>query len=113
MKLLFVCGRNRLRSPTAEAVFSGYESVEALSAGVSPDAENPVSADLMEWSDLVLVMEPAHRRKLQKRFGSLLRRKQIVVLNIPDKFGFMDAELVRMLEERVTPHLRAGRPAKK
>jgi predicted protein tyrosine phosphatase len=113
VNLLFVCGRNRLRSPTAEAVFSGYESVEALSAGVNPDAVNPISADLIEWADLVFAMEQAHRRKLQKRFGSLLPKKQIVVLNIPDKFGFMDPELVRILEERVTPHLRTGRPTKK
>ncbi len=45
MKLLFGCSRNRLRSPTAEAVFSAYPGVEATSAETSPDAETPVSAD--------------------------------------------------------------------
>src|SRR5580658_4701544 len=49
MKLLFVCSRNRRRSPTAEAVFSTLEGVESLSAGTSPDAETPISADLIEW----------------------------------------------------------------
>ncbi|MGB6723309.1 MAG: hypothetical protein WBE72_21105 [Terracidiphilus sp.] len=80
---------------------------------MSPDAENPVSADLIEWADLVFAMERAHRRKLQHRFGSLLKRKQIVVLDIPDKFGFMDAELVRMLKEKVTPHLSGRKSAEK
>ena len=35
MRLLFVCSRNRLRSPTAAAVFSSYPGLEAMSAGTS------------------------------------------------------------------------------
>ena len=32
-KLLFICSQNRLRSPTAEAVFCKYEGLEVDSAG--------------------------------------------------------------------------------
>lgn len=40
MRLLFVCSQNRLRSPTAEVVFSAYPGVEAISAGPgSPGTE--------------------------------------------------------------------------
>jgi predicted protein tyrosine phosphatase len=106
MKLLFVCSRNRLRSPTAEAVFSAYEGVEALSAGTNPDADNPVSSDLIEWADLVFAMESVHRRKLQKRFGPLLRTKRVVALGIPDIYKYMEPELVRILKEKVVPHLK-------
>jgi hypothetical protein len=35
MHLLFICTENRLRSLTAEAVFSEYPGVEALSAGTN------------------------------------------------------------------------------
>ncbi|MGA3045561.1 MAG: low molecular weight protein tyrosine phosphatase family protein [Terracidiphilus sp.] len=105
MKLLFACSRNRLRSPTAEAVFSAYEDVEALSAGTSPDTESPVSADLIEWADLVFTMESVHRRRLQKQFGPLLRAKRVVVLDIPDNYKYMQPELVRLLEEKVAPYL--------
>jgi predicted protein tyrosine phosphatase len=38
---LFVCSQNKLRSPTAEQVFSAWEGVETLSAGTSNDARNP------------------------------------------------------------------------
>ena len=55
-KLLFVCSENRLRSPTAEAVFSEYEGVEAVSAGTNDDAETPVSGDLIEWADVIFVI---------------------------------------------------------
>jgi predicted protein tyrosine phosphatase len=43
-RILFICARNRLRSPTAEHVFATYPNVETDSAGVNHDAEVPVSA---------------------------------------------------------------------
>lgn len=42
-KLLFICSKNRLRSPTAEQVFSREPGVESASAGISRDADEPVS----------------------------------------------------------------------
>mgnify|MGYP001033597397 CR=1 FL=1 len=37
-KLLFICSQNKLRSPTAEAIFSQDDRLEALSAGLNNDA---------------------------------------------------------------------------
>ena len=59
--LLFLCARNRLRSPTAEQVFASRPGVETASAGLAPDADEQVSAELIEWADLIFVMERAHR----------------------------------------------------
>ncbi|WP_229702021.1 arsenate reductase/protein-tyrosine-phosphatase family protein [Bowmanella pacifica] len=39
-KILFLCSRNRLRSPTAEAIFKGVEGWEVSSAGINNDAES-------------------------------------------------------------------------
>jgi len=61
-RVLFVCGRNRSRSPTAESIFADYPGVETASAGTSPDADTPMSSDLIEWADIIFVMEPVHRR---------------------------------------------------
>ncbi len=105
MKLLFVCSANMLRSPTAEAVFSHYEGIEATSAGTNADAETFVSADLVEWADVVVAMEQHHAQFLQARYGYLLRRKRVAVLGIPDQYDFMEPELVRVLKERVEPQL--------
>jgi predicted protein tyrosine phosphatase len=110
MKLLFVCSRNRLRSPTAEVVFFAYEGIEAMSAGTSPDAENPISVDLIEWADMVFAMENIHRHRLQQQFGSVLCTKKVIVLGIPDDFSYMDTELIRILKEKVIPHLKARNP---
>lgn len=99
-RLLFLCSRNKLRSPTAEAVFADHPKVEVDSAGLGSDAEVPVSLEQIEWADLILVMEPVHRRRLNQKFGRALAGKQVVVLDIPDRYGFMEPELVELLKQR-------------
>jgi predicted protein tyrosine phosphatase len=103
--LLFLCSRNKLRSPTAEAVFRGRPGIETDSAGLSPDAEVVLSPDQIAWADLILVMEKVHRARLNRKFAKYLAGKRVVVLDIPDKFPFMDDDLVRLLEARCAPYL--------
>ena len=100
LHLLFLCSRNKLRSPTAEAIFSGRPGVEVDSAGLSDDAEVPVSLDQIEWADIILVMEKIHREKLNRRFGEALAGKRIRVLGIPDNYGYLDPALIRVLESK-------------
>jgi predicted protein tyrosine phosphatase len=104
--VLFICSQNRLRSPTAEQVFSSYSGIEVSSAGTNHDANNPVTAELLRWSDIIFVMERAHRNKLQKKFRAALNGKRIVCLEIPDEFEFMDPGLVRLLEAKLLPNHR-------
>ncbi len=105
VKVLFVCSQNKLRSPTAEQVFSGCADIEVASAGLNHDAEVPLSAELVEWADTIFVMEKAHGNKLRAKFRAQLKRQNIICLNIPDRFQYMDVELVRILEERVPRYL--------
>lgn len=105
MNLLFVCSRNRLRSPTAEQVFLDYEGIETDSAGLSADADVVLSADQVEWADLIFVMEKRHRALLGRRFRTLLVKKRVVCLDIADDYGFMQAELMALLTRKVTPFL--------
>ncbi len=56
-RILFLCSQNKLRSPTAEAVFADHPKVEVDSAGLNNDAEVPLSEEQVEWADLILVME--------------------------------------------------------
>jgi len=105
--VLFICGKNRWRSPTAEQVFSEHPGIACASAGLSHDAEVPVSGDLVAWADLVFVMEKRHRTRLSQQFGAWLDGKRVVCLNIPDNYRFMDPALVRLLHTRVSPFLPA------
>jgi predicted protein tyrosine phosphatase len=113
-RLLFVCSQNRFRSPTAEAVVTGLADVEAASAGLNHDAVTPLSGDLIEWADIIFVMETTHRNKLQKRFRDQLRGKRVVTLGIPDIYEFMEPGLVDLLRSslrRYIPALAVGRTA--
>jgi predicted protein tyrosine phosphatase len=107
-KVLFICSQNRLRSPTAEQVFSAWKGLEVSSAGTNHDAENPVTPEALEWADIIIVMERAHRNKIQKKFRSALNGKRIVCLEIPDEYEYMDPGLVRLLEAKVPKFLPAG-----
>lgn len=104
-RILFLCSQNKLRSPTAEAVFAGYPGVEVDSAGLNNDAIVPVSREQLEWADVILVMETAHRNRLTRKFHSSLAGKRIAVLNIPDNYECMDPELIALLKSRCLPYL--------
>lgn len=106
MNLLFVCSENRLRSPTAEAIFSKYDGVNAIGAGTNLDAETTVTGDLIEWADVVLVMEKSHKNKISKKFRELLKNKRLVCLDIPDNYERMQPELIKLLEARVSRYVR-------
>ena len=105
-RLLFVCSRNRWRSPTAEHIFSQWENLECDSAGLAPDAEVHLSSEQIDWADMIFVMEARHRKKIHDRFAFNLESTRLIVLGIPDKFSFMDPSLIAILEEKVPPYLR-------
>lgn len=105
MNLLFICSRNRLRSPTAEALFAEYEGLEVESAGLERDAEVLLSSESVAWADLIFVMEARHRRKLTQQFSPWLRGKRVICLNIPDQYSYMDPALIQLLQRKVLPIL--------
>jgi len=103
--VLFICSQNRLRSPTAEQVFSSHPGIECASAGLNRDAENPVTGELVEWAELIFVMEKAHRNKLSSNFRKHIKDQRIICLDIPDNYEFMDPFLIKLLKAKVTRHL--------
>lgn len=103
--VLFICSQNRLRSPTAEQVFSKRGDIEVVSAGTNHDADTPLTHELVDWADIIFVMEKAHRTKLQKRFRDSLKKARVICLDIPDDYEFMDPELIDLLKARVSRYL--------
>ncbi len=100
-KALFICGKNKLRSPTAEMIFSAYEGIETDSAGVNTDSEQMLSTEQILWSDIIFVMEKKYLEKILKKYSYQLKNKRIICLNIPDKYGYMQPELITLLEKKV------------
>ena len=101
MNILFVCSRNQWRSPTAEAVYknSGHS---VRSAGMAESARIRINEGHVSWADIIFVMERRHRDMLKARYEV---KTPIIVLDIPDEYGYMDEELVSMIKDMVDPHL--------
>jgi predicted protein tyrosine phosphatase len=106
MRALFICSKNRLRSPTAEQVFASWPNVETDSAGLGADADVPLSHEQLRWADIVFVMEKAHRARLSAKFREGLNGKKVICLDIPDDYAFMQPELVALLEQKAGKFLR-------
>lgn len=104
-RVLFLCGKNRLRSPTAEQIFAARPDLDVTSAGLSQDADIPVTPELLIWAEIVFVMERVHRQKLSARFQRHLKGKKVICLDIPDDYEFMDPKLILLLQARVPRHL--------
>lgn len=105
IKILFVCSMNQWRSPTAEKIYAEKPLVLARSCGTSKNARQTVTADHLRWADLVLVMEQKHRQRILAEFPGEMRFKQLHVLEIPDNYRFMDAELIDEITAAVDPIL--------
>ncbi|MFC7422017.1 low molecular weight protein tyrosine phosphatase family protein [Iodobacter arcticus] len=105
IRALFICSRNRLRSPTAEQVFSIWQGVETDSAGLASDADMPLSSEQIDWATHIFVMEKIHQRRLNQRFAAAIKNKKIICLNIPDDYQYMQTELINLLEKKAAGHL--------
>ncbi|MFC2967591.1 hypothetical protein [Acidimangrovimonas pyrenivorans] len=107
MLVLFVCTANRLRSPTAAALFRDWPGIEALSAGTDPAAPRPLTRELVARADVIFAMEAHHRERIRRKFKNRPPDDRIITLHIPDAFERDQPELIVLLEQRVTPRLRS------
>lgn len=103
MNVLFVCSRNKLRSPTAEQIFCDKSGFEVQSAGTDRASSIPLSVDLVRWAEVIFVMEKTNRKKVQEKYRPHLKGTRVESLDIPDDFDFMDPDLVDLLHRKLDP----------
>ena len=107
MNILFVCSMNKWRSPTAEHLYAKHPFVNVRSAGTSGGAKRTISCRDVRWADMIFVMEYKHKQRISAEFRQELNGKELIVLDIPDDYQYMDPELVEILEEAIDPELEA------
>lgn len=104
-RVLFVCRLNRHRSATAERIFCKRKDLDVRSAGTEEDALVRVNARMLQWADVIFAMDPMQVEALRRMFPAHPALERIVCLDIPDEFGFLQPQLVEMLNDRVPKHL--------
>jgi len=105
-RILFVCTANVDRSPTAEFLYLGDPRYEVHSAGTAPFATNPLSREMLLWANRIFVMnerEDRHRTLVKMRFPDVDR--EVIDLDIEDRWRRGDPVLVDRLLRALTPHL--------
>ncbi len=103
--LLFICSKNQWRSPTAEMLFKNHPVHQARSAGTGDKARVKVNQKLLDWTDVIFVMERRHKELLKERFPTTIDKKQIIVLDIEDNYRFDDEELTGILKNVLKDYL--------
>ena len=96
LNVLFVCSKNQWRSPTAEAIYHHDSRLNVRSAGTNTSAKKRISETILIWADLILVMETKHKKRITREYR-YLNLPAIAVLDIPDRYQYMDTELVSII----------------
>ena len=112
-RILTVCSAGLLRSPTIARVLTrDFDNTNVRSAGISKDfALVVVDEALIEWADIIITAEEEHLNFIEDNFSNVINahryrrstlEKPLISLNIPDKFNFSDAELIKIIREKLT-----------
>jgi len=104
-KVLFVCAQNKIRSVTAERMFSSSQRYQVRSRGIANDARVKLTAGDIGWADVIFVMEKNHKNRMAKRFREKIGSKRIVCLFIEDIYEPMEDALIAELRRKLSPHL--------
>lgn len=105
MNLLFVCSRNKWRSPTAEAIYKNHSGISVKSAGTEPSARIRLNSKIIKWADLIFVMEKKHKQRMRENFPIETEGKKIIILNIPDEYNYMNEELIEELKSKIDEYI--------
>jgi predicted protein tyrosine phosphatase len=108
IRVLFICGKARSRSPTAAQIASQWEGVRADCAGLSNDADDLLSSEQLAWADMIFVMDRRQKARLSAQFGGMVSGKRVISLDVQDCYSFMEPELVELLTQKLRPYLAGG-----
>lgn len=105
LNVLFVCSMNKWRSNTAEKIYSKHPLLNTRSAGTSSKAKRKVSIADIRWSDLIILMEQKHLERIRAEFRQELKYSEMHVVEVEDRFEFMDPRLIEELQSNIDPIL--------
>lgn len=106
MNILFLCTSNINRSKTAEDYFdklcdgNTYKSAGLSERYCKKYSSTLCNVELLDWADVVYVMEVEHCRRIKQYAGEEYLSK-VVNLGIEDVYKYMEPALVELLVSKV------------
>ena len=98
-KVLFVCSAGILRSATAARIYSRKYNTRCAGTGLTY-ALIPLTELLMEWADEIVFVHPTNYDQAGAHFDLVPYMEKIKILNIPDEYNHMEAQLINHFEEQ-------------
>ena len=100
-RVLCICSGGLLRSPTTAWVLANDPfNYNTRSAGIdSHHALTLVDDVIVEWADIIVVMNKTQKHQLLEAYDLKNADKLIVVMNLPDRFQYRDPELVQKIKD--------------
>ena len=83
-------------------MFKDVNGYEVRSAGTSIAANVPLSREMVDWAEIVFVMEYKHEKAVLKLNPEAFEKTEC--LDIPDKFYHNQPELRKLLIEKLKPY---------
>jgi predicted protein tyrosine phosphatase len=83
------------RSPTAEIVFRDVPGWEVRSAGTRIDAVIPISTELIDWADKIIVMQDHHMERIKEL--SPMSIYKTLILEVEDIYYRCSPRLIGLL----------------
>ena len=107
-RVLFVCTQNKVRSLTAEHLYRGRPDLDVKSCGTATFAKNQLTAELMNWAEVVFYFDDSQIEVIEKCFSKEAQEKPVICLGLADVFTYKSDALVVKLVTKLEPYL--GRP---
>ena len=98
INILFICGRNQWRSPTAFQMYKKMNNISVRSAGVSSKSKHQLNEDDLLWANIIIVMESKYKARILGTFRHI-ELVPIEDLNIPDEYKYMEPALIEEIEK--------------
>lgn len=84
--------------------YRNFSAWDVRSAGTEKSARIKVTSGILNWADIVIVMEKRHKERLEQKFPGALNGKACVCLFIADDYEFMDPHFIELLHSRMREH---------
>lgn len=106
LKALCICSAGLLRSPTVAWILSNEPFNLNTRAAGSTKTFALIHADevLLHWADILVFVNQENFDETTRDYPDVLDQdKQIIVLDLPDRFKTRDPELVRIAQAQLAP----------